>query len=94
MYLPDAAIRPAFGIAEPDTRTIYINTDLPGLIQKFVIAHELYHLGDQKKHWLWREIRANIHGSLLHPFGFCLCVLMSLAPYRLKFYQQRFRQGR
>jgi hypothetical protein len=67
----------------------YIRDDLPGFVKKFVTAHELYHLRDKAKWWVWREIKANIAGAFKHPMGFVVCALMSMAPYRLWYYWKR-----
>ncbi len=93
VYRPDSSMRPMFGLADSKARTVYINQDLPKTVREFVTAHEIYHLDDPAKHWLWREIKANAHAGARRPLGFCLCVLLSLRPYRLIFYVQRFIKG-
>jgi hypothetical protein len=78
---------PRFGYASE--QVAYVRGDLPNCVRKFVTEHELYHLRDDAKWWVWREIKANIAGALKHPLGFLGCVLMSLAPYRLRYYWKR-----
>jgi hypothetical protein len=80
---------PKYGHAVPAKQIAYVRNDLPTCVQKFVTAHELYHLSDNSKWWVWREIKANTAGALKHPMGFVICALMSLAPYRLWYYWQR-----
>ena len=92
-YVEKDSIYPAFGLAELKTNRIYIRKDLPTSVQKFVEDHELYHLTDDAKFWLWREIKANLAGALKHPWGFVVCSVMSLAPYRLKLYWDRIMKG-
>ena len=93
VYLPREKLYPRFGYAQTARQIAYVREDLPGCVKKFVTAHERYHLGDRAKWWVWREIRANIAGALKHPIGFMVCVLMSLAPYRLKYYWQRMKRN-
>ena len=88
-YVPRKKLYPRFGYALPEKQIACVREDLPCCVKKFVTIHERYHLGDNAQWWVWREIRANIAGALRHPIGFIVCVLMSLAPYRLKYYWQR-----
>jgi hypothetical protein len=90
-FVPKNKLYPAFG--EAKNNIVYIRNDLPNSVKKFIKEHELYHLKDKSQNWIWREIKANIYGLFKHPFGFLLCVIMSLAPYRLMFYFERFRKG-
>jgi hypothetical protein len=89
IYVPRVKLYPRFGYAQPAKQIAYVREDLPDCVKKFVTVHERYHLEDNAKWWVWREIRADIAGALKHPMGFMVCVLMSLAPYRLKYYWQR-----
>ncbi len=89
VYLPREELYPRYGYAQPSRQIAYIREDLPSSVKKFVTFHELYHLEDKARWWFWREVRANIAGALKHPIGFMACVLMSLAPYRLRYYWQR-----
>ena len=89
VYLPREELYPRYGYAQPSRKIAYIREDLPSSVKKFVTFHELYHLEDKARWWIWREVRANIAGARKHPIGFMACVLMSLAPYRLKYYWQR-----
>jgi hypothetical protein len=80
---------PRFGLALPDQQRVHVREDLPGCVKRFVISHELYHLGDRSQWWVWREVKANIHAASRHPIGFMACVFSSLAPYRLRYYGRR-----
>jgi hypothetical protein len=77
----------------PDKGQVNVREDLPGCVKRFVTTHELYHLGDKAQWWLLREVKANLHAAIRHPVGFVACVLMSLAPYRLRYYRKRIRGG-
>ena len=88
-YCSKDQLYPRFGYAVPSKQVAYVRDDLPGFVKKFVTAHELYHLGDKTKWWVWREIKANTAGAFKHPLGFAICALMSLAPYRLWYYCKR-----
>jgi len=88
-YCSKDQLYPRFGYAVPSKQVAYVRDDLPGLVKEFVAAHELYHLGDKAKWWVWREIKANTAGAFKHPTGFFICALMSLAPYRLWYYWKR-----
>lgn len=94
VYLPDSKMRPMFGMADPKTGTVYVNSDLPLPVRSFVKEHELFHLRDKARFWILRELKANMHAGIKRPFGFMLCVFMSMRPYRLKFYLKRLIVGR
>ena len=89
LYVSKDQLHPRFGCAVPSKQIAYVRDDLPRCVRKFVTAHELCHLRDEAKWWVWREVKANIAGALKHPVGFVVCVLMSLAPYRLRYYWKR-----
>jgi hypothetical protein len=89
MYQSKEDLFPKFGYASRDRKTAYVREDLPACVKDFVALHELYHLKDKSTWWIWREIKANAHGALHRPLGFLLCVLMSLQPYRLRYYWDR-----
>ena len=82
---------PAFGKADPYTQTAYVRNDLPKSVQSFVAAHELYHLSDTAKWWVWREIQATLCIDWKHWKGLLLCAFMSMRVARLKFYATRLR---
>ncbi len=90
-YVSKKKLYPAFGVADIKKNTVYVRKDLPKIVKNFVKEHELYHLRDKSKVVLWREIKANVYGLFRHPLGFLLCLIMSLAPYRLKLYFNRVR---
>lgn len=78
-----------FGYSIPSRQVAYVREDLPRCVRAFVTEHELYHLRDGARWWVWREIKANGSGALKYPLGFLACALMSLRPYRLKYYVER-----
>jgi hypothetical protein len=88
-YCSKKQLYPKFGYALPSKQVVYVRDDLPGLVKEFVAAHELYHLRDKAKWWVWREIKANTAAGCKHPMGFFICALMSMAPYRLWYYWNR-----
>ena len=92
-YVSKEKLYPSFGNIDGKKNIAYVRKDLPKVVKKFVKKHEFYHLRDESKFWLWREIKANVYGAIKHPLGFLLCVVMSLSPYRLKFYFKRFMKG-
>jgi hypothetical protein len=91
IYQTTKDLYPRFGLALPEKNQVYVRRDLPQPVKRFVISHELYHLGDKAQWWIWREAKANVHAAMRHPIGFVGCVLMSLTPYRLWYYWQRIR---
>jgi len=101
-YVKKSKLYPAFGYANQIPPEISIRDDLPKIVKQFVLEHERYHIRDwqrlekqnKKYNWVWGEIKANLYGAVKHPFGFFLCVIMSLQPYRLKLYFTRFKQGK
>ncbi len=94
IYVSKNTLYPRFGVAYPQRGVAFVRNDLPGPAMKFVADHEQYHLKDKSRWWVWREIKANACGAWKHPLGFVVCVIMSLAPYRLKYYWQRMKQGK
>jgi hypothetical protein len=89
IYVSKDQLHPRFGYAVVSKQIAYVRDDLPKCVKEFVTAHELYHLRDEARWWLWREVKANIASALKHPSGFFVCVLMSLAPHRLWYYLMR-----
>jgi len=89
-YVKKEEIYPSFGLCYKDG-TIKIREDLPQIVKDFLLVHETYHSTDKATNWIWREIKANGAGLWKHPIGFTATLLMSLSPYRLKYYFQRFR---
>jgi len=94
IYMDRQHLYPKFGLCSADGTWIAVRNDLPPLVQKFVLQHELYHAGDQTKGWVMREIKANWYAFKKEPKGFLATVLLSLSPYRLAYYWRRFREGR
>ena len=93
-YCAKELIYPRFGWSFPYRQAAYVRNDLPGPVKKFVRTHEVYHLGDAATWWIWREIKANCYAGVRHPIGFIMAAAMSLAPARIKYYWNRFREGK
>ena len=89
IYQTREDLYPRFGLALPERQQVYVREDLPEYVKRFVISHELYHLGDRSQWWVWREIKATGHAAMRNPIGFIACVVMSFDPYRLRYYGQR-----
>jgi hypothetical protein len=94
IYQTREDLYPRFGLALPERQQVYVREDLPEYLKRFVISHELYRLGDRSQWWVLREVKATVHAAIRHPIGFIACVLMSLAPYRLRYYGQRICEER
>jgi len=102
IYVPKSKLYPTFGDSREIPPKIRVRKDLPKAVKRFVLEHEKYHIRDwqrltrenKKYYWILGEIKANIYGALKHPFGFLICAIMSLQPYRIKFYFKRFKQGK
>jgi hypothetical protein len=92
-YLKKENLYPAFGRADLKNQIAYVRNDLPKSVESFVLQHELYHLQDNAKWWIWRETKANLYGAWKHPIGFIICCFMSLSWSRLRFYLKRFKRG-
>jgi hypothetical protein len=89
VYVEKAILDPAFGMADEKNDVAYVRGDLPESARKFVVLHELYHLKDKAKWWVWREVKANVAGALKNPAGFMLCLILSFRPKRLRYYWRR-----
>ena len=90
LYVPKSEIYPMFGCYN-SLEVIKIRKDLPKCMKDFLLAHETYHSTDPETIWWKRELKANWAGFIKHPFGFIVTIFNSLAPYRLKYYYQRFK---
>lgn len=85
---------PRFGLCAADGTWIAVRSDLPPIVQNFVLHHELYHAGDPERRLWLRELKANWHAFKKSPRGFLATAAMSLSPYRLGYYWRRIREGR
>lgn len=92
-YVSKNKLYPAFGDSNIKTQTIWIRKDLPNVVKRFVKDHELYHLRDKSQNVFWREVKANVHSAIIHPLGLIVTIILSLQPYRIKFYIQRIKKG-
>jgi len=110
-YVPKSTLYPAFGLFVFKGERIYIRKrlfrgegiyireDLPKVVRKFLIEHEIFHLEDWKRlqkkkkkdNWIWSEIKANAYGTIKQPIGAFVCIIMSLTPARFKLYLNRFK---
>jgi len=93
-FVPKEDLFPAFGKAFKKDNLIQVRTDLPKFVQAFVILHEYFHLLDERKMWVVRELKANLYAFFFPPIGGLICIFMSLSPTRLKFYVNRFRKNK
>jgi len=86
---------PRFGAAWPKPQIAWVRNDLPESVKKFTEVHEVYHLSDPAKWWVWREIKANFAGAWKHPIGAIYCMLLTIFSFdRLKFYWHRIKVGK
>jgi len=93
VYIPKEILAPFFGLADAEKKVVYIREDLPPKVRDFVKLHEWYHLKDQARSWVWREIKANAAAALKNPMGFIWCLVLSCAKDRLGLYWRRIKQG-
>ena len=93
-FVPKEDLFPGFGKAFKSDRLILVRNDLPKIIQAFIILHEYFHLLDDRKMWIVRELKANLYAFFSPPIGGLVCIFMSLSPTRLKFYINRFRKSK
>ena len=91
-YLSKQKLYPAFGDSDVKKQIAFVRKDLPKLVKIFVRDHELYHLKDNSKNWFWAEVKANFYSGIRHPIGFLMTIILSLQPYRIKFYVQRINK--
>lgn len=96
VYKVDAdQLKGYYGMAFPESRTIWLLASLPQEIVPFVLAHEKYHLDDKAKYWIWREIKANLYAAHRHPIGAMWCIWETITDLqRWRLYLIRFRQRR
>ena len=91
-YVSKEEIYPKFGYY-CSRGTIKIRKDLPKCAQDFLLHHELAHQDDiiDNESFIEKELESNWRGFIRHPIGAIVIMFMSLAPYRLKYYWQRFK---
>ncbi len=93
-------LQPRYGrarkpVQEMGSGTIEIREDLPPHVQAYIFAHELYHLRDDSKHWLWREIKATVAGVVWPIMGLARVLLdFVVKKDRREFLIKRFRDKR
>lgn len=99
-FVPRKRLAPYFGEAFGGIheRKCYaiVRDDLPPLVKRFVVQHELYHLMDCKKRSgvLAREVRASFSPLIHDPFGFLATAIATVTSLeRIRFYIYRFRHG-
>ncbi len=95
IYARKDELSPRFGVAFKEQGVAYVREDLPIAVQRFVRAHELYHLADMSSWggWIGSEIRANLVPGLKDPIGFFSTLLLTLLSLdRLRLYLKRFQQ--
>lgn len=73
-------------------KDIYIRSDLPKCVERFVIHHEVYHLNDTHTWlgWMGKETRANLVCGINDPIGLIATIKASLTKSRLKAYWNTF----
>jgi hypothetical protein len=67
---------------------IYVRTQLPRKVERYILIHEAYHVRDAKT-WLGKvgkEIRANAYAGWRDPIGFLATLLHSLNRHRTRTY--------
>lgn len=82
-YLSKRRLYPGFGKYHYGRNLIWVRRDLPKPAKAFVLEHEMGH------HRGHGEILATLYAIPKHPWGFVVTAVMSLAPYRLRFYWRR-----
>ena len=83
---------PAYGYCDLKKQTIFISIFLTHDEFNFILEHEKFHLFDNSKFWIWREIKANIFAGICYPKGFLSILFNTLSNKdRLKYYWQRFK---
>ena len=88
-FVEKTKIAPFFGVAYKNGY-VEVRNDLNPLVKRFVIKHELYHLGDETKNVFVRELKANFIPGLKDPMGFISCVITTIfSKERLKLYLDR-----
>lgn len=82
-------LSPYFGFAYPAEDRIEVREDLPTKAKDFLVKHETYHVSDQTKNLLLRELKANWCGLKSQPLGAIQVLFLSLSIPRLQLYFNR-----
>jgi hypothetical protein len=91
-YVPRSSIYPSFGLCFPDG-TIRIREDLPQCVKDFLLDHEFEHRDDlPAQGFAAKELESTWEGFRKHPIGAIVTAIMSLSPYRLRYYVKRFKE--
>ena len=94
-YVPKNALGSYFGMAYNASNHAVVRDDLSPLVKRFVKAHELYHLQDEKPGgWLRCELRANFYPGLKDPLGLLATIIASLNAERLSLYAKMLFMNR
>ena len=92
IIVPKEKLYPAFGMADLETKTVYIREDMVDSIAfDFLLCHEKYHITSMIIPRLWAEITANFHAGIRHPIGFFVILWKSIFSLdRWKLYKRLF----
>lgn len=97
-FVPKKRLEPWYGMAyghiTDEKCCAMVRDDLPRIVKRFILQHELYHLRDRYKWWgvLGAEIRANFVPALRDPIGALVFLGYCLIYYnRLGIYLYRFK---
>lgn len=91
---------PHLGYCNNDDKIIVVSDDLSPSVFKFVLAHELMHIGFDFKNAtkfgiLLEEFTASLSAFMSHPIGGIKVVISTLLTWdRIKLYIDRFKKGK
>lgn len=93
---PEALPAGAFGDSDSRNGWVKVLATLPKAAQRFVLAHELFHVDDiVNDGWKAREARANAYAARKEPLGALQAAFLTVtSPARLKMYLGRAKEGR
>lgn len=71
---------------------VYVVADLPAMVRKSVLAHEMQHAKDGDRGGFWKnEPRCWFAGFMAQPVGFFWAIALSLTPSRIAVYIDRLK---
>jgi len=92
-YVTKKEIYPLFSNSDVKKKIIFIRKDLSKISKEFLEVYELNYMKSKYKHWFCKLITSGIKSFFKKPLGAIWTLILSLHPYRIKFYIQKVIKG-
>lgn len=92
-YVTKKEIYPLFSNSDKKKKVIFIRKDLSNISKRFLEVYELNYMRSKCKSWFCKLITSGIKSFFKRPLGAIWTLILSLKPYRIKFYIQKAIKG-